>query len=97
MLALVRKLMELRQQTPALNRGEYRPLAAVPADCFVYLRELAGQRYLVALNFSDQAQALALPQMGPGQVVVSTHLDREGPLDTSNFQLRGAEGLVIAL
>jgi alpha-glucosidase len=96
-LSLVKKLIELRQTNPALNVGDYRSLADVPADCFVYLRESAGQRYLVALNFSDREQVLTLPDLTQGKIVVSTHLDREGPAGLAKINLRSAEGLVVEL
>ena len=97
LLALVRKLIELRQSRAALSLGAYRSFDEVPQSCFVYLRELDGQRYLVALNFSGQEQTLTLPQLGTGRIVVSTHLDREGPVSLGNFKLGAAEGLVIEL
>lgn len=97
LLSLVHKLIELRQSNPALNVGDYRSLNDVPSDCFVYLREAQKQRYLIALNFSDQAQTLTLPQWGKAQIVLSTHLDREEAVDLANLNLRAAEGLVIEL
>ena len=69
----------------------------VPADCFVYLREAAGQRYLVALNFAAEPRTLGLPTLGPGRVVLSTHLDRDEPADLAAFTLRPDEGCIVAL
>jgi alpha-glucosidase len=97
MLTLVRQLIDLRQSKMALQLGDYRSLAEVPESCFAYRRELDGQRYLITLNFSDQEQTLTLPQLNRGQILISTHLDREGPLDLASFNLRAAEGLVIEL
>src|SRR5262249_22311510 len=50
LLSFYRRLLWYRKQSPALRRGTYRPLDG-PTDTFIYLREHAEQRLLVALNF----------------------------------------------
>ena len=98
MLSLTRRLLALRRASPALSVGGYQPLdgEGVPDDCFVYLREADEDRVLVALNFSDGERLLRLPD-GDCEVLVSTHLDREGSGDGRSFRLRAAEGCVIRL
>jgi alpha-glucosidase len=63
--------------------------------CFVYLRQHAEQRCLVALNFSAQDRVVTLPQQAQGRVLLSTHLDREELIPLSELHLRGNEGLLI--
>jgi alpha-glucosidase len=97
MLTLTRTLLELRHTAPALNAGSYHPIENVPTTCFVYLRQFADQRYLIALNFSNEQQTLSLPEIAGGRIVISTHLDREEYVDLSDLQLRANEGCVIEL
>lgn len=99
MLSFVKKLLELRHDNPALNSGAYRLVESSAEACFVYEREGGGKKFLVALNFSDQAQRISLNEAGPGQgkILVSTHAGREGVMDLSNLELQAAEGVVIEL
>jgi alpha-glucosidase len=98
MLTLYRKLLALRRASPALYGGSYRPLDGVPDDCFVYVRERGEERKLVALNFSGAEQIVPLPALASSaEVLLSTHLDREGPVDSDNLRLRADEGCVVAL
>ncbi len=97
MLSLTQALLRLRSSTPALSHGSYEPLDLTPPDCFVYLREQNGTRYLVALNFSDSAQTLTASQLGSGSITLSTHLDRNGAVDLSLLRLRPNEGLIVGV
>jgi alpha-glucosidase len=97
MLTLTRALLEIRRTTPALSGGSYRPVENVPEDCFVYLRQSGRQRRLVALNFSSREQTVKLAELGVGQPVISTYLDREEPIDLTALRLRSDEGCIIAL
>jgi hypothetical protein len=66
-------------------------------DCYTYLRTWEDEQRLVALNFSDRPQSIRLPLTGSGRVVLSTHLDREEPVEPSEFELRPHEGVVVDL
>jgi len=97
-LNLYRKLLAFRRASPALQVGDYRPAEHVPEDCFVYLRvNTPEDRVLVALNFSTKEHQLHLSGMGEGNLLISTHLDRDGLIDLSNLCLRGNEGIVVDL
>jgi alpha-glucosidase len=96
-LTLVRTLLALRRSLPALSVGSQRSLDQPNATCFVYLRQQSEQRCLVALNFSAQGQVVTLPEQGQGRVLLSTHLDYEGPIPLGELHLRGNEGLVIEM
>jgi alpha-glucosidase len=95
MLSLTRALLKLRCATQALTLGSYVPIEGVPEECFLYVRQLGRQRRLIALNFSSSGQQIQLSEMGSGRVLVSTHLDREEPVDLASFYLRADEGCVI--
>ncbi len=94
-LTLTRSLLDLRRSFAALTIGSYQSLDQENNTCFVYQRQHEGERYLVALNFSDQEQVVRLAENGQGRVLVSTHLDREDAVQLSEIRLRGNEGLLI--
>lgn len=95
-LTLTRRLLALRRTMPALTDGRYQVIDGAPATCFVYLREAAGQRLLVALNFTHDEQLLRLPDVR-GTILLSSHLDRTGPVALEALRLRGDEGLIVQL
>ena len=94
-LMLTHRLLELRKATPALTLGSYRSVEQENDTCFVYLRQHANQRCLMALNFSTQSQVVRLPEPGQGRVLLSTHVDREELILLSEISLRANEGLLI--
>jgi alpha-glucosidase len=49
-LMFTRRLLELRRALPALTLGSYQTVEQENVTCFVYLRQYANQRCLVALN-----------------------------------------------
>ncbi len=60
MLSLVRALIALRRDEPALSLGTYERLHA-DAGTLSYARKHAGRRICVVLNFTAREQALAIP------------------------------------
>ena len=94
-LNLHRRLLAYRDRSPALQWGCYQPVDSVPNDCYVYLREADEERVLVALNFSAEERTISLPDLGEGEVAVSTYMDRPGPVDLAHLTLRPNEGLII--
>jgi alpha-glucosidase len=85
MLTLFKRLIEVRREDDALALGSYTPLDA-PVGVFAYAR---GGKYTIALNFTGETKRV---EMG-GEVVISTHLDREGYED--NVELRPYEGVIL--
>jgi alpha-glucosidase len=99
LLSLTHRILALRRRSPALSVGSYAPVGDVPADVFAYLRTEGSERYLVALNFADDARSLSLASPGSlrATLALSTCLDREGPLALDRLVLRGHEGCVARL
>ena len=98
LLTLYRRLIWTRKESPALHSGSYQPLDGMPESCFAYMREAAGQRLLMVLNFSDEEQSIPLAEVcKPGQVVLSTYLDRDGPIGPGALRLRAREGCLIEM
>jgi alpha-glucosidase len=96
MLALYRRLIGLRRAEPALHDGAYQPVLA-DGDLLAYVRVAGEQRFLIALNLGSATANLALGELGGVQVVLSTHLDREGEAVHGTLALRGDEGVVVEL
>jgi len=97
MLSLYRRLLWYRRRSPALYGGSYRPVDAGDDQCLVYLRVAGDERRLVVLNFAGAHCRVSVPGEGTGQVVISTHLDREGSESLSGLELRPHEGVIIEL
>jgi glycosidase len=96
-LNLYRRLLAYRRATPALQWGGYQAMNGVPEACFVFLRQVKDRRILIALNFSSQEQRLALPALGEGAIVISTHLDRAASVNPAQLALRADEGIIVEL
>jgi len=98
MLALYRRLVDLRRATPALTIGSQRTLDAGYDDVFAYLREHEGTRVLVALNLGGDARTLDLGSAAAeGTTLLSTAPDRVGAVDGARLVLGANEGLVVRL
>lgn len=95
MLALYRRLIELRRQEPALSVGNYLPVPT-GGDVVAFLRELNERRFLVVLNLGPRSRLLQLPGHS-GRVVVATDRLREGESVSGRVPLLGDDGLVIHL
>ena len=96
MLTLVHELIGLRKAQPALHSGDYIALNSGTENCFGYIRKWVNQAFLVILNFSDQPRFFNLPdEFKQGRIVLSTYLDREGPVGPVKIELRENEGLII--
>lgn len=93
MLALTRRLIEVRRQEPVLRGGAYRALDDLPPGVIAFLREDGGRRVAVALNLGHEAADVPLPG---GRVIVSTGLDRDDPVKGS-VALAPYEGVVVRL
>ncbi|WP_119066411.1 alpha-amylase family glycosyl hydrolase [Aggregatilinea lenta] len=97
-LNLYRQLIALRRRTPALNGGSYTPILTELEHSFVYLREAEGQRYLVALNFSGEAQTIGASDLGEtGQVLLTTNLESPHDVTLAAINLGANEGVIIMI
>jgi glycosidase len=92
MLALYRRLIELRRQRPELTVGNWQPLAA-DGDVLVYTRSYGDSGVLVVLNLG--AARHRLPLAKPQRVLLSTYLDRAHDAVSGHVELRGNEGMIL--
>jgi alpha-glucosidase len=94
MFSFYRRLIRLRRGSSALRAGSYRTLSA-PHGVFAYVREAERKRLLIALNFLEKPQRIALPETAA--VVLSTSGERAEENLRSSFELGPDEGLVAQL
>ncbi len=94
MFSFYRRLIQLRRGSPALRAGSYRTHPA-PGGVLAYVREGEGERLLIALNFLDKSQRIALPETAA--VVLSTSGEPAEENLRSSFELGPDEGLVAQL
>jgi alpha-glucosidase len=96
-LTLYRLLIEARRRHRALSIGDYLSLHCRD-HVFAYERRYGGERLMVALNMGHDDETLALPtDAPPGQILLSTHLDREAEPVESTVAIRRDEGVIIKL
>ncbi|MBN1920976.1 MAG: alpha-glucosidase [Anaerolineae bacterium] len=69
MLAFYRRMIALRQNTPALVAGDYAPLLETDEGVLAFLRDVEGQTCLVVLNYSGIEQTRALDLAATGKVL----------------------------
>ena len=91
-LSLYRALIALRQSDPALMLGGTAQVEA-RGPVLSYLRQKDGRRLLVALNLTSSPASIPT---GAGRVLLSTHLDRQGPAGDM-LELRADEGVIVEL
>jgi len=92
-LALYRRLIQLRRSEPALTRGSYRNLPN-PEGVIAYLREAEGKKLLIALNLTSQPQTLPVHGV-VGRTIVSTFLDTDARPVKGSLSLRADEGVIV--
>jgi hypothetical protein len=74
----------------------HEPLASGPA-VVAYRRRNALRRLVVVLNLLHEPASYELGGDGPGRVLLSSLLDREGEVVRDQVRLRADEGVLIAL
>jgi alpha-glucosidase len=75
--------------------GSYVPIAA-DGDLLLYRREGRGGVIVVALNLGAEPAAITSEMIGlDGEILLSTHLDRQGEVIHGTLDLRGNEGVII--
>ena len=93
MLALYRKLLDLRREHPALHAGEIHEIRA-KRGVLSYERSLNGKRFQVLLNFTNDVQTATCSE---GRVLLTTILDGDGAPVGGPLAIEAGEGLLIAM
>jgi alpha-glucosidase len=96
LLALTRRLLELRRASPALSVGAYTSCDTGDQHVFAYLRTHGDEQLLVALNFDAAPLQLDFSSLGAhGQVLACTLMDHAGTVNLGELTLRPYEGLLV--
>ncbi len=96
MLNLYRQLIRIRANNASLQAGSFHALDVETEDCFVYIREYEQEKHIIALNFSAEERVVSILQdKSTNQIVLSTHLDRNGRVHNNKLKLRPYEGVIL--
>jgi alpha-glucosidase len=96
-LTLYRRLIEFRRAHRALSIGSYTHIRTQD-HVFAYERRYADERLMILLNLGHEPETVVLPEdAGSGEMLLSTHLDREGERIGSSIEIRRDEGIIIKL
>ncbi|GAC1669569.1 MAG: alpha-amylase family glycosyl hydrolase [Steroidobacteraceae bacterium] len=96
-LNLYRQLLALRRLHRALSTGDYQPIAA-SGEVLAYTRHSPQERLLVVLNLGSQEGVFWRDSRGlAGNVLLSTHMDRQAEQFSSGLSLRAYEGVIAKL
>jgi alpha-glucosidase len=93
MLALYRRLLELRRLHPALHAGEIREVRS-KRGVLSYVRVFGAERFQVLLNLSGEVQTV---NCGQGHIVLTTIMDGAGARVGGPVVIEAGEGLLVAL
>lgn len=96
MLALYRRLIQLRQQEDALRIGHYRPYYA-DHQLISFLREWEDQKFLILLNLTHATCYFQAEEPVKGRIVIATDPELEGEIEIGTISLAGDTGMIIRL
>lgn len=95
LLTLTRRLLHLRRTHPALGAGDFEAFGQTPDGTYAFRRGTGGDGLTVVANLT--AQARTVPGVGPGRVLIGTHVDRDGSRVADTVELRPNEAVVVAV
>jgi alpha-glucosidase len=94
-LATYRRLLALRRDSEALRSGTLRLIEIGTDDVLAWIREIGGERVLVAVNFSPAARDARLSEPGDWQPIGGSHLDPATPTADGALELRALEAVIL--
>ena len=97
MLNFYKRLIDLRQQEPALHVGEYQSVHS-DRQLIAYLREFGQVRFLIVLNLTHRPAPFQPAHFQfKGTIELSTEPERNGVMVSQPMILGGDEGVIIRL
>ena len=96
-LSFYKELIHHRTKSPALLTGAYKSMESGNGYVLIFGRECTSEKLLVAINFSDSEQIVALSV--DGTLLCNTHRGKCGgeKIQTAQLKLKPYEGLIIKL
>jgi alpha-glucosidase len=94
-LNLYKKLISFRNNSIALQSGDWIPVIEGEKGILVYIRIKRGDQILVLLNFRSRSVKIFLPVSIPGNVLVSTHRTEGASLKSGEIYLFPFEATVM--
>ena len=97
MLSFYKELIHHRTKSPALLTGVYKSMESGNRYVFIFGRECASEKLLVAINFTDTEQTTTVP--AEGTLLCNTHRGKCGgeKIQTTQLKLNPHEGLMVRL
>jgi alpha-glucosidase len=96
LLSLCRRLIELRKREPLLVDGAQELVEREP-PIVAYRRTSHERAFYVLLNLGHESRRCAIEPGRSSRVLLSTFLDRDGEPAGDSIELRGDEGVIVAL
>jgi alpha-glucosidase len=93
LLTLTRRLLRMRREHPVLRVGDFEPFGRTPDGTYAFRRVSGDGLLTVVLNLTDEPRAI--PDVGPGRVLIGTGRDREGASVDATVELGPNEALVV--
>ncbi len=93
-----RRLLKIRKENAALQKGMYQPLTFDPRRLLAYVRQTSDQIVLIALNFSRRKVGLVISSSllrHDWELLISTHRDQLPQIEDRRIKLEPYEVLVI--
>ncbi len=99
LLNFYRRMLAVRQATPALVEGEYRPVHERARTYLAFLRQTASQTVLVILNDSNRRRRLDFSSLSPrpGRLIFSSQEGAPATCDLGRLDIAGFEARLIEL
>jgi alpha-glucosidase len=97
LLNFYRSLLQVRRATPALLKGDYRPLLEESAELLAFLRPTPEQTVLVLLNYSASAHQVSLPELDMKSARLLFRSGGEKTLDPNSLTLEPFEVRIMEL
>jgi alpha-glucosidase len=94
LLSFYRKLIQFRQNEPALYAGSYIP-AGIKNNTIAYRREYEDNRFLICLNFGDKPESFIPEETIEGTIEIAKNPKLEGQKVKHTIHLDGNDGMII--
>ena len=95
-LATYRRLLALRRESTALRGGTLRLVETGSDDVLAWLREVPGERVLVAVNFASESRSARVGESpDTWRAIGGSHVDPPDPSSDGSVALRALEAVIL--